>query len=149
MSKNTFEHEIDYVSKDILTHGNKVEYKFSKVTATFKELDRLDVEQHKLAMFITKTFRKFPRTPMLDEFGKHVIGEGGKEKFTVYADEEATYDLTIRFIREMSVHTTVYQELEQKEILADAGAIMSFGSWLVSEKCAPFFAILHETSIKP
>lgn len=126
-----FTKEIHFLQQGLI--GNEVKYIPSAVIAHFKELSRTDMEQHKLAMRITSTFRKFKFEKLPND------------KVKVELDDEAVYDLTVMFINTMSIYTNEYDEQVKNEILADSGAIYTFGMWVLSEKIAPFFRNLHES----
>lgn len=140
-----YTYEVSYLEKAMDDTRTSWVYKPCKKVATFKELSRTDHDQHKLAMLITKTIRKFPRIPVLDENGAQRDGTNGTKMFSFELDDEANYDLTVRYIREMLVPTTAFGEQEKAEFLNDSGALYTFGSWLVGEKILPFFLYLHET----
>lgn len=129
---NTYTKEISFLSPGFSDDRTKFEHHMTKVTACFKELSRTESDQHGLAMQITRTMRKF-----------RTINED--KTVTVDIDDEAMLVLVKRYITDMSVFTDEYTAAHQKEILADVGALYVFGNWVVGEKCAPFFSILHET----
>lgn len=134
----TYSQAISYVTKVFNETRTGFKDAPTKVLATFKELSRTDKSQHKLAMLITSTMRRFGKVEKPAEDGKPAT-------YILEVDDEILYDLTVRYITETSVFTDIYRETERAEILADAGAILSFGHWALKEKIAPFFSILHET----
>lgn len=113
-------------------------------TATFKELSRVDPTQHKFAMAVNRSMRKFPRIPVMEN-GMQKKNEQGEEVFSIDIDDEIMYDLTARFVREMTVLSADFGEQQRAEFLNDAGAIYELGWWLMAEKIIPFFLALHTT----
>lgn len=151
---HTFTKEINYLCKGIggVNHSQVVQRPMS-VEAMFKKLDRLDETQHKLAMKITQTFRKFKyqkvellpgEEPTLPQ-GRELTEEDFKYKIKMELDDEAICDLTKSFLLTNSVFGTDYTEQVRAEILTDIGAIYTFGMWLLAEEIAPFFRSLHTT----
>lgn len=140
-----FDREISYLHYDLNETRTQWGHFPIKKVATFKELSRVDRSQAKLSMAVASAFRKFPRVPVFDETGKQKTGEDGKLLFTMSFDEEIIYDITSRFISDMTVLNSVFGEQERAELLNDAGAVLMFGWWLLEEKLLPFFQHLLQT----
>lgn len=107
-------------------------------TASFKELDQRDRDQHKFHFKIVSFFSKG---------AAEEEAEKDEEKESVGAfDSDAVYDLTTKFIKKFMVIDPNCTAADKESILTDSGAILEFGLWLVKEKFIPFFLRLR---IKP
>lgn len=94
-------------------------------TATFKELDRTDKDQHKLhGKIMTLTVFNSEK----DEQGK------------INVDSDAVYDLAVKGINCLLLIDESFNAQDKKEFLTDSIALYSFGLWLISEKIGPFFS---------
>lgn len=139
-----FKHELSYVEKALNEQRNDWTTAPVKKMATFKELSRVDVTQHKLAMFISKTIRRFPRVPVMVD-GVQKKNEKGEDVSSMDIDDESMYDVTVRFVKECAIVGGDFDEQAKAEFLNDAGGIYAFGWWLMTEKILPFFLSLHTT----
>ena len=123
----TFEKEITFLSKQLVN----LEWSLVEVSkvATFKELSRVDRNQHKLHFMLTSLFTASS-------------GEGEETKIQI--DSDSLYDLTTKAIRTLLVLNDTFTETDKAEFLNDSGAILNFGIWAYKEKFTPFFSSLNQ-----
>jgi len=122
----TFEKEITFLSKQLVN----LEWSLVEVSkvATFKELSRVDRNQHKLHFMLISLFTSKAE-------------EGEENKMSI--DSDSLYDLTTKAIRTLLVLNDSFTETDKAEFLNDSGAILSFGIWALPEKFTPFLSSLR------
>ena len=120
---DTFEKEITFLSKSFV-NGEWALVEVSK-TATFKELSRVDRDQHKLHFMLIKLFQGA------------AVEEGESQDISI--DSDSLYDLTVKAIRKLIVINSEFTEQDKTEFLNDSGAILDFSLWALKEKFTPFF----------
>lgn len=116
---NTFKKEISYISRTL--NGEEWIDSEIKKTVTFKDLNRTDPTQRDLCWLIMDIWEK----------------KGKSKKFRL--SREVMSELIDMFIDNMLVVDENFTDSDKKEFLADNGAVISFGLWLVHEKIADFF----------
>jgi hypothetical protein len=128
----TFQKDITFLSKtpdSFNQETGKWEPKEIIKTATFKELDPNDKEQHKLHFKIVSIF---------ENFGEKEIGDDGNPKVTINSD--GIYDLTVKAIKTLLLPDENFTVQDKSEFLNDSGALFDFAFWLLPEKITPFFS---------
>jgi hypothetical protein len=130
---NTFQKDISFLSNTI--KEGQSEWVLAPVTktATFKELDRRDKEQHKLHFKLIAIFENFG-------VSKEDNIDGAKIKI----DSDGVYDLTVKGIKTLLICNEQFTVQDKAEFLTDSGAILQFGLWALGEKFAPFFSTFNE-----
>ena len=123
-----FEKEITFLSKQLVDGIEWALVETSK-TATFKELSRVDKNQHKLHFMMTSIYSSVKSE---DEESKVVI------------DSDSLYDLTVKAIRILLITNESFTETDKSEFLNDSGAILNFGLWAYKEKFTPFLSSLNQ-----
>jgi hypothetical protein len=124
----TFEKEITFLSKQLVDGTEWALVETSKM-ATFKELSRVDKNQHKLHFMLISLFSS---TQNEDEENKTVI------------DSDSLYDLTVKAIKMLLVVNNSFNDTDKAEFLNDSGAILNFGLWALKEKFTPFLSMLNQ-----
>lgn len=120
-----FTKEISYISKTMAEDG-WVEQSVKK-TVRFKELSRTDPEQRDLCWLVMDIWDL----------------KGKSKKFRLSRDVMS--ELTDMFIDKMVILDENFTESDKKEFLADNGAVITFGLWLVHNRIADFFFKLTTT----
>lgn len=127
---STFSKEISFLSltlnpdKISEDHNGWEEIPTTKV-AIFNDLSRRDKKQHKLHFAIVSLFSR-----------AGTENENGKQ---INLDSDEIYDITVRAIKDLLIIDEKFTEADKKELLADSGALIDFGFWLIGEKIIPFF----------
>lgn len=134
----TFEREISFLSKtfDAAANNGVGEWILQEVkkVAKFKELDRTDKDQHKLHFKIVGMFSNSDKDDV-------------NSKMELNSD--AMYDLTTKAVRTLLiVDEGSFNSQEKEEFLADSGALLTFGMWIVGNKLMDFFSNLTQSSPK-
>jgi hypothetical protein len=134
--ETTFTHEVKFISqvpnegdiqKGILPF---IEGKIITKTATFKELSRTDPAQRDISWLI------------MDIFDTDSVKKTKKKGITSHINPEITAEITDKFVNEMLVIDENVSEADKKELLADNGAMIQLGLWLVHNKFLNFFFAL-------
>lgn len=134
---NIFTYDVVYDSQELID-TEWVTVSTTK-TARFRELDKRDKNQHKLHFMLVAIFKS---------------GENVNE---LKVDYDQLYDITVRAVNILllvdsgvdSIHGAgSFTEQDKQEFLSDSGALISFGSWFLREKIAPFFPKLITQSKK-
>lgn len=128
--ENCFDREIAFVSKGF--DGTNHTRDIIKKTATFRDLDVTEKVQHKLHFKITSIFKSRP----LNEV--EVVLQPGEIR-QAKVDDEVLYELTLKAVQILWVETQSFSARDKEEFLSDSGAILSFGTWFLTEKVLPFF----------
>ena len=93
-------------------------------TATFKELKKTDVDQHKLHFKIIAIGES------------STIGDDGRPVINT----DAMYDLSVKTIKTLLIPDENFTAEDKKDFLGDSSAILAFGMWMWAEKFNPFFS---------
>jgi hypothetical protein len=124
---NTFEKDITFFNPAFFDGEKHIEKEETKV-CTFKDLSRIDRDQHELHFMIMNAYEI----------------RGNKVKF----DPTQVLDMTDKFIEICMITSTdasipnAVTEQDRSQILNDSLAKLDFGRWLLKEKFAPFFSQL-------
>lgn len=136
---STFPKKITYMSS-VLDGHHMVKKEVTKV-ATFKELDRLDKNQHKLHFMILSLYQN-----RVKDEGE--IDDPSVSKIKL--DSGALYDLTVKSIRTLILcaekqneEMDAFVETDKAEFLNDSVAILNFGLWFLENHISPFFLNLN------
>jgi hypothetical protein len=122
---NTFEKEISYVSC-VYNPETEKEAEMSVVkTVTFKELSRLDKDQHKLHFKLISLFEGL---------------EKDSDDSSIGISSDALYDITVKAINILVINNDSFTAVDKKDFLSDSIALLEFGMWLFKEKFSPFFS---------
>jgi len=123
-----FQKDITFIKKQPFTgeDGNSITWKAVETTktASFKELDQTDKEQHKLHFKIIS-------------LGESVNGSDS-ESLTVNSD--TLYDITVKSINTLLVIDQNFTAEDKADFLSDSAAILRFGLFMLQEKFTPFFS---------
>jgi hypothetical protein len=126
---NTFEKEVSYIAVGYNTDSEKAEETQVTKIATFKELSRLDPNQHKLHFKLISLFEG--------------LDKGEDEGMGISSD--GLYDITVKAINILFVPTDAFTELDKKDFLKDSIALLEFGMWLFKEKFSVFFSAFKKS----
>lgn len=131
---STFQKEISFISPTAFNQelnsgmGGFEENEVTK-TATFKELSRIDREQHELHFMIMAAFEETK--------GKKV-----KYDSTQVLGMTDVFIETCMLVNDGTNPTVDVTVADKTQFLNDSIAKLNFGLWLLNEKFAPFFAQL-------
>jgi hypothetical protein len=122
----TFEKEIEWVGWEFDADKNSTVERTRVKTATFKELNRTDKEQHKLHFKLISLFEGLEKE------------KGEEGSFDISSD--GLYDITVKAVKVLFIENESFTKVDKEEFLTDSIALLSFGMWLFKEKFTPFFS---------
>ena len=118
-----FTREIDFLSRQFESESNSFKEVSVTKTATFKELNRTERDQHKLHFMLISLFESNDQNKMI-------------------VDSDKLYDITAKTIKTLLIVDEQFTEQDKTEFLNDSGALFTFGIWLLKEHISPFFSRL-------
>lgn len=130
----TFTKEITWVGYDVDIEAENPEQVLTErtKTATFKELNRTDETQHKLIFQISELFDSKSKK---DENGDTDVD----------LNSASFCDLIKKTVKDLLIVDQNFTEMDKREFLQDALALMSFGFWMLQNHFAPFFSKFKPT----
>jgi len=122
----TFEKEISYITNEVDVEKEELTEVTKTKVATFKELSRLDPEQHKLHFKLMSLFEGLEKSK--------------DEENTIGISTDALYDMTRKSINILLIPNENFTEIDKRDFLLDSIALLQFGIWLFKNKFSPFFS---------